>query len=77
MTRRPRHRRDRTTRSSPASRGSPIWYDGDSSKTCDHDPEDYPPTTSRRHVGYSDFCYYRLRCGHPECDETWCTFIEG
>lgn len=55
-------------------KGSPRWYDPDNNKECDHDAGS---TTVRKFIGYSDFGYFRSRCDHPECDETWDWWIEG
>lgn len=57
--------------------GPPRWYDDHNNKTCDHDHDEYGSTTVKNATGYSDFGYYMNECGHPECDERWCWFIEG
>lgn len=71
--------RDRRLRGSHIRRtqGSPHWFDADSTRECGHDRDKYPGEEVRSYVGYSDFAYYKYRCSHPECDETYCGWIEG
>jgi len=57
--------------------GTPVWYDSDDGRECSHDPEDYPGEIVREETRYSGFGFYLERCSHPECDETYCTSIEG
>lgn len=58
-------------------RRSPSWFDYSNKKECDHDTDEYEPERVNETVGYSDFGYFKSRCGHPDCDETWCWYIEG
>lgn len=55
----------------------PPWYDESNVKRCDHDTNEYEPTRLRSTTGYSDFGYFKSKCGHPVCEETWCWYVEG
>lgn len=59
------------------SHNSPRWYNGENTKGCDHDTDEWEPLNVKSFVGYSDFAYYRDQCGHPECEETWDWYISG
>lgn len=59
------------------SKGSPRWYDNENTKECDHDTDEHEPERVREEVRYSDFGYFRSRCGAPDCEETWDWYIEG
>jgi len=58
-------------------RGTPTWYDTDNTRECDHDREEFAGEVIREETRYSGFGYYMERCTHPDCDETYCTYIEG
>ena len=54
--------------------GPPSWFDHKNKRECDHD---MGATRVKFAIGYSDSGFGRMKCNHPDCDETWDYYIEG
>lgn len=57
--------------------GAPGWYDDENAKRCQHDQSESEPEIIRSETGHSDFSYFRLFCGHSDCDETWDYWVKA